>query len=358
MRIGLLADGEVPTRLSRALADELPELLSERVDSAAAWDVSTAAEAIRGEDGTELIAVARQRMRDEDWAVAICLTEQALTTRGRPVVVDASAADGVGVVSLSALGPTAAHDRTREAVVALVGHLVGSARTGSRTDEGALGPDRSPAAGNAARDVHAVAARLRATTKLLAGMVGANRPWRLFPGMRRALTAMVASAVLAMASETVWQIGDELGGGRLLLLMIVSVAATVAWLIVAHRLWVGWSDPAAREQVRRVNAATVLTLAAGALVAYAVVFVAALVAAEVFIEGDLLRSRLQHSVGLGDYLGLAWIVASAATIGGALGSGLESGRAVREAAFARSGPVQAPIAAAAAAEERGHDDRA
>lgn len=42
---------------------------------------------------------------------------------------------------------------------------------------------------------------------------------------------------------------------------------------------------------------------------------------------------LQQPLGYGDIFLLAWFVASAATVGGALGSGLESDEAIRAAAY-------------------------
>lgn len=44
---------------------------------------------------------------------------------------------------------------------------------------------------------------------------------------------------------------------------------------------------------------------------------------------------LQQPLGYGDIFLLAWFVASAATVGGALGSGLESDEAIRAAAYSK-----------------------
>jgi hypothetical protein len=52
-----------------------------------------------------------------------------------------------------------------------------------------------------------------------------------------------------------------------------------------------------------------------------------------FIEGSVLGGALGYQPGLIDYAILAWIVSSLATLGGTLGSGLEAGDDVREAAY-------------------------
>ena len=49
---------------------------------------------------------------------------------------------------------------------------------------------------------------------------------------------------------------------------------------------------------------------------------------------DLLAGALGHPVGVLDYLRLAWLTSSLATVGGALGAGLESDASIRQAAYA------------------------
>ncbi|WP_225854816.1 hypothetical protein [Micromonospora sp. ALFpr18c] len=51
------------------------------------------------------------------------------------------------------------------------------------------------------------------------------------------------------------------------------------------------------------------------------------------IDTSVLEQTLQQSVGLSDYLTLAWITSSLATVGGAIGSGLENEETVRAAAY-------------------------
>jgi hypothetical protein len=81
------------------------------------------------------------------------------------------------------------------------------------------------------------------------------------------------------------------------------------------------------------NTATVITVSIGVLAFYAALFVVAAAATPLLIVGKLLAGQLGHPVGLGDYLKLAWLTSSLAMAGGALGAGLESDDAVRDAAY-------------------------
>ena len=339
VRIALLADAGLPAQLATELADELPGLLSERVDSGVSWEVTSLEAGVDSESEADLIEAARERMRREGWHITIGLSDLPLRAQGRPVVVDAKVADGIGTVSVAALGPVQPQLRAREAVIGLVGHLHGSAgRARPSARAGDLVPPApsespAPASENVAGRPRLLSSGTRANLRLLGGMVRANRPWRLFLGLPRALTAAIAAAAIAMMNATTWQVGDTLGAGRLWLLTFGSLVATVVWLVVVHGLWERTRGHASAEQTRRFNAVTALTLGLGALCMYVVLFAINLVAAELLIEADLLRAKLEHPVGLGDYLTLAWVVTSTAIIGGALGAGLESGHAVRNAAY-------------------------
>jgi cell division protein FtsX len=82
------------------------------------------------------------------------------------------------------------------------------------------------------------------------------------------------------------------------------------------------------------NAATTATVLLGVVSLYVALLVLALAGAGLVVTPDALSRALGRTVGLSDYLELAWFVSSLATVGGALGAGLESDEAVREAAYA------------------------
>jgi hypothetical protein len=80
---------------------------------------------------------------------------------------------------------------------------------------------------------------------------------------------------------------------------------------------------------------TVVTLAIGIGALYLALFAILLVAALIAIPAGTLEGEI-GSASLGEYARLAWWAASIATVGGALGSFLESDEAVREATYRRT----------------------
>jgi hypothetical protein len=78
---------------------------------------------------------------------------------------------------------------------------------------------------------------------------------------------------------------------------------------------------------------TVLTLGLAAYVSYLVLFAGTAAAAALLIDSSVLSQSLNRPVGPADYAVLAWIIASLATVGGAIGSGLEDEDNVRAPAY-------------------------
>jgi uncharacterized membrane protein len=169
--------------------------------------------------------------------------------------------------------------------------------------------------------------------RLLAGMVRATHPFRVVLGLSYALTAALGTAAFTIITNTIWQLSGALGWMRLLALMLISLVVMVVYFIVVHDMWHRPSRRWGREYTVLLNATTVITLTIGALSFYAALFALTLAAAGLFIEGSVLGGAIGYQPGLIEYATLAWIVSSLATLGGTLGSGLEAGEDVREAAY-------------------------
>jgi hypothetical protein len=187
-------------------------------------------------------------------------------------------------------------------------------------------------------DLRLVAAVARGHLRLLTGMVRANQPWRLIAGLGRALVAALGAVAFAIVTSDVWRLSDALGPVRLAALTVVSIVATVVSLIVAHELWERPSHPGTRERVVLFNLASALTVTLGIVSLYAGLFVLTLAASGIVLTGGVLANAVGHPVDVSDYVALAWLVSSLATVGGALGAGLESDAAVRRAAYGHRSP--------------------
>jgi len=188
------------------------------------------------------------------------------------------------------------------------------------------------------KDGHRVALpRVRGRWRLLLGMVLANRPWLLVPGLKSALVAALATGAVATINNTVWVLAASLSWWRLVAATIGSVALLVAWLVIDGKLWDRPDDdsPQARERSRLYNASTLLTLMAGVVICYAALYVVNLAWAYFIVNPEVMGSSVRAPLGYGDLFVLAWFVASAATVGGGLGSGLETDEAIRAAAYSK-----------------------
>ena len=173
----------------------------------------------------------------------------------------------------------------------------------------------------------------RGRLRLWSGMVLANRPWKILPSFKGAVAGAFATGAYALVIPTIWMLADAVGSARLLLLMVAAIASMVVWIIVAHHLWERPNDQEARHWTALYNGVTVLTITTAVLFAYAVLFALIMLAASVFVPGAYFQSTLKHPVGPGDYLTLAWLGTSLATVAGAIGSSLEHEDKVREVAY-------------------------
>lgn len=315
INVGLVADPAFPSEVGRRLGDLDPP----RDGGHDAWSVELVSEPFT--TGSEDVGTALSRLRDaareHDWDVVVGLTELPLhDAEGHHLLATADDEQRVAMVSLPALGGVRVRSRSRRVVRSLV--------------EGMSDPDEDVSDGGA---LHRRAGRWR----LLMGMVLANRPWLLVPGLKSALVAALATGAIATMNSTVWLLATALSPWRLVVATVVSVALVVGWLIVDGRLWDRPDDdsPSARERSRLYNASTVVTLAVGAVACYLVLYVVNLLWALFVLDPPVMRSFIRSPVDHADLFVLAWFVASAATVGGGLGSGLESDEAIRAASYSK-----------------------
>ena len=305
--LGLIPAPDIPEKIAKEFATELPELLSRHVDDRVSWDVSVVVDPLTGTDreSPEILDVCHERLQREGWDLAVRLTDLPVYRSGRLVVADVSAQRKVAGLSLPVLGATRLRPRAREATLQLVDELY------ARIPE--LGPDDPPPEGeesgagasdlpgqrpqrlverrpvelvapfrrveppdddmkNTNVDARFASPGVRGHLRLWAGMVLANRPWKLFPSFKGALAAAFATGAYVLVIPTIWGVADSVGWARLLGLMVAANVAMVVWVILAHHLWERPSAREARHWTALYNGVTVLTMTVAVLLAYAALF--------------------------------------------------------------------------------------
>ncbi|MCW3064180.1 MAG: hypothetical protein JWN32_1352 [Solirubrobacterales bacterium] len=344
--VGLVAPTPDARELAAELAEELPEELARRFPGHE-WrivvDEADPAEPSASSD--ELVDRVRRLMLEEGWQIGIGLTDIPLRTRRRPVSAFASPSHGVALVSVPAFGAIGRKRRVKRAIAHVIEGVLGEpvAERG-RTDADAtrlriarrLRELSSPLAHARRHEdgtVKFMAATVVGNLRLLVGMVRANQPSRVIVRLSRALVGALGTGAASLATANIWELADAMAWPRLVAAGVASVVATCTALVIAHHLWERAAAPEARERVMLFNFATCATLTLGVLSLYAALFVITAAAAGSLIPPHLLGQKIGHGAGVGDYLRLAWLVASLATIGGALGSLVESDAAVRAAAY-------------------------
>jgi hypothetical protein len=342
MTVALIADPDLPNDIADALAGELDEVLARRVSPAVSWRVTAVSELLVADEQisvTHMVDAVTETWAEQGWDMAIFLTDMPRRADTQPVAAEVAAAHRIALISLPALGSVRLHARACEAVVRLVEVLFH--QPGARDEPrlrlfrrlfhvpGVVGR-MEPADGGGARYV---VPGVRGQLRLLAGMVRANRPWRLFRELSRAQVGVIGTAAYAVVSPTTWRLGVALGPTRLTILTVVSIVALAAWLIIDKRLWERPSSKVERHRAILYNAATAITLCAGVALLYLALLVVLVVVARFLIDPEVMRSMIQTGLGPRAHLHLAWFATSFAMIGGALGSGLENDEAVRNAAY-------------------------
>ena len=315
IHVGLVADPAAPTEVAHRMRNLRPS----RGDDRDAWHFEVVSEPFTiGSEGVDnAVERLQQHARRHDWDVVVGLTELPLRdASGRYLLVETDRERRTAVLSLPALGGLRMHTRARHVLRTLVSGMADSTT----------------------QDEHRVPLpRLTGRWRLLSGMVLANRPWLLVPGLKSALVAALATGAIATVNSTAWLLASSLSWWRLMVATLVSITLVVGWIVIDGELWDRPYDDSAeaRDRSHLYNTSTLLTLTTGVLICYLALYVVNLAWAMFVLDPAVTGHYVHTSLGYADLFVLAWFVASAATVGGALGTSLESDAAIRAAAYSK-----------------------
>ncbi|HRO28866.1 hypothetical protein [Citricoccus sp.] len=290
------------------------------------------------EDSLDLLESTRDRMLDRDWDLAVGVCQEPLRQGRHSLTAQVSPAHSAGVVSLDLAGVGVA-DAVRDVVARILG---------LDPDEGGPSPQQLRSAVDAARqlatDVEDRGAENgglfawrvgSSNARLLLGTIRANRPWLLAASLSRSLSAALATGALTLITTDLWLLSAEYDGLQMALVGAVAVLSVTVSLVVGANLWERPRRRAEREQVAVFNIATVSSVLIGVVVLHVGLFAAALAGALLLVDPDVFAEVTGDPAHFPQYLKLAWFVGGLATIGSALGAGLEEDDDVRAAIFTR-----------------------
>lgn len=209
--------------------------------------------------------VVRPLLSEGDWEAGVLLTDLPRRAGLRPVSVEVSPADRIALVSLLALGSWRMRRRARRIVADVVGML-----TRERADLAPLEEAGRLEASGVGEDglERFIVPGLRGHLSLVTGMVRANRPWRLFATLSRALAGVFATAAFGLINNSTWKISSGMDVGRLIGASVVSLLALTAWIIIDHELWERPHGSLSRSFSRLYNTVTCVTITFGVLSLY------------------------------------------------------------------------------------------
>ena len=323
----LIADPGVPAVIAERLSDSLADALTDWARTDGKWDVSVRCDSYPLDEHAEVLEVIRTiDPAGENEDIVIYLTDLPRRLGTTPVIADISLHHRFGLISIPGTGGLFINRRVRNLAQTIVAEVTSqsgkqhrSVKRLTRTQEDDV--------------VRYVAPTPLSHLQLLMGMVYANRPWRLAAGMSKVMMAAFAAGAVSLAYPTIWQLSDTMGPSRLSAATILASTAMIAWLIVEHKLWERPRSAGERKRAVLYNAATVVTLTIGVAILHIGLFILLLLTAWWTLPPQMVAHEIGHPVGLPSLLMMAWLVAAVATLGGALGSGMEDDEAVKAAAY-------------------------
>ena len=327
----LIADPGAPAAIAKRLSHSLAKVLTDRTPPDGMWDVSVRRHAYPIDEHAEIAEVVRViDPGGEEEEVVIYLTDLPRRDGTAPVIADISLSDRFGVISIPTAGGVFVDRRVKDMAQTIVSEVTdpsdehkSSAKRLTRTQQD--------------ENVRYVGPTALSRMRLLAGMVYANRPWRLVTGLSKVMMAAFATGAVSLAYPTIWQLAVNMGPWRLSTVTVLATAALIAWLIIEHKLWERPQSAEERERASLYNASTVITLLIGVVIFHAGLFVLLLLTAWWTLPPNMVAENIGRPFDFSALLLMAWLVASVATLGGALGSGMEDDDAVKAAAY---GPRQ------------------
>ncbi|EOM74265.1 hypothetical protein [Rhodococcus rhodnii] len=254
------------------------------------------------------------RVLGDRWDLVLAVSELPAHVGPRPVLAEC-ASDTIAALFVPATGALR------------VGHR--SARVAEAAIARMIGPDDDDTAAPLARTrwVEEENGRCRlmgsaalGRARLVAGMVRANRPWRLVPTLTPAFGAASAASAFGIFYSSIWLMAASISVWRLATIVLTALVAMCAWLILPNRLLERRGFRTDRSERSLYNTATLATVVVGVLCMSVLLAVAVAAVAAIVISPDFLGDTLGREATIVDYARLVALSTALGIVAGAVGT--------------------------------------
>lgn len=363
--LGIITPPGYVKQLGKDMENELPEMLEYYVSDEYEWDVEYYEDTLTGgtTDSSRVFKEAINKRESRDWNYVVILTDLPLFTEKLPIVAEVVSDENIALLSLPGLGLVPMHKRVREAILQLINEIYYGATDDNREQAQARldaqdnsgfshlrKKDPKKLLGKRVFEIlspldrqtfddedtyvdirYTVKSKLNGMVRIVSGMVHANRPWEVFPAFFKIIVVAFTTGAYALIFPSVAILSDMYSVERLTLLTLIAISILVAWIILAHGLWqkktTEEEEDDKKEHIRKIyNISTVFTLLVTVVMYYAILFMMFLATTTILVPPEKLAYDLgtSESIGVENYLDMAWSVTTFATIIGAIGSVFEN----------------------------------
>lgn len=171
--------------------------------------------------------------------------------------------------------------------------------------------------------------------QLILGMTMSNNPFNMMRSLTSSLALSFTTGAFGMFFTIMWQLSYMFSEFRLFILTLVSILGMVIWIILAHELWEPIFNNKNKYYSKLYNLTTFTTLFLSVLNYYISLFLLFLITCLIIIPPEFLGETLeiQGKASIFQYIDIAWLASSIATVAGAIGVGLTNDKLVKESTY-------------------------
>ncbi|MEC5301658.1 MULTISPECIES: 5,10-methylene-tetrahydrofolate dehydrogenase [Staphylococcus] len=351
-KVGILTAPDLAKKLADKYYETLPSLLSSQFDSSIEWEVEVIKDSITGaaKNFIDLYTNTESYAKENNWSYVINLTDLPILDEKKVIAADINKKSKTILLSVSAFGWGSIRKRVERAILYAMKEVYylsndnnqqGNEYNNKYYSQNAFPSKRLQRKTVYIEDTDSYHIRYLifpsfiGKLQLVSGMVSVNKPLNMMKTLTSSLALSFTTGAFGLIFTTLWQLSYIFSELRLLSLSFASIFAILIWIILAHQLWDIPAGKGEKHISKLYNFTTLITLFISVSIYYITLFILFLITCLTILPADFIGKTIGTS-GPADfiqYIEIAWLAASIATVAGAVGVGLTNEKLVKESTF-------------------------